>query len=118
MFNNDSRFRHFWSEGELQGTFQRQVAERAFITSLLAITQAAAELTVLYPSDVDLVAAVIKAWPEISNDTLLGRAIWNIRTKGLLGVLAQTIPHVRLITPIPTLIRAGPISRGPRSVPH
>jgi len=42
---------------------------------------------VLYPSDVELSAAVVKAWEEMSTGHLLGKAIWNIRTKQLLSVL-------------------------------
>lgn len=44
-------------------------------------------LTALYPANVDLLAAVIKAWEEMSKGRSLGRAIWNIRTKHLLGVV-------------------------------
>jgi hypothetical protein len=44
-------------------------------------------LTTLYPGDVNLMAAVVKAWDEMSKEYLLGKAIWNIRTKKLLGSL-------------------------------
>jgi len=87
MFNKDSRFRKFWDEQELTDTFQRQVAERAFITSLISLVQAVAELTALYPGGVELRAAVTKAWQEISEGSLIGRAIWKMRTKALLGVI-------------------------------
>lgn len=87
MFNKNSRFRGFWGDQELKDTFQRQVAERAYTTRLISIVQAAAELTVLYPAGVDLLAAVVKAWEEISEGMLLGKAIWNIRAKKLLGVI-------------------------------
>lgn len=87
MFNKNSKFRGMWEEAEMRDTFQRQVAERAYTTSLISIVQAAAELTALYPANVELFAAVIKAWEEMSQGHLLGRAIWNIRTKNLLGVL-------------------------------
>jgi hypothetical protein len=32
-------------------------------------------------------AGVTKGWEERSRDSLLGKAIWNIRTKKLLGVI-------------------------------
>lgn len=87
MFNKHSKFRKMWSEGEIKETFQRQVAERAYTTSLIAIVQSAAELTTLYPTNVELLAGVVDAWKEMSNGSLLGRIVWNVRTKTLLGVL-------------------------------
>lgn len=87
MFNKDSKFRDYWSDAELKDTFRRNVAERSYVTSLLSIIQSAAEITALYPADVELLAGVTKAWEEMSRDSLLGKAIWNIRTKKLLGVI-------------------------------
>jgi len=87
MFNKDSKFRKFWDDAELKETFQRQVAERAYTTSLISLVQSAAEFTALYPGDVELSAGVVAAWGEISKGHLLGKAIWNIRTKKLLGVI-------------------------------
>ena len=87
MFNKDSKFRDYWSDAELKDTFRRNVAARSYVTSLLGMIQSAAELTALYPGDVELMAGVTKAWEEMSRDSLLGKAIWNIRTKKLLGVI-------------------------------
>ena len=94
MFNKDSRFRNFWSDDKLKNTFQKQVAQRAYTTSLISLVQSAAELTTLYPGDVELKAGVTKAWQEISRDSLLGKAVWNIRTKKLLGVLDAPPPNI------------------------
>lgn len=87
MFDKESKFRKFWDEEELKDTFQRSVAERAYTTSLISIVQSTAELAALYPANVELVAAVVKAWQEMSEGSLLGKVIWNIRTKKLLGVV-------------------------------
>jgi hypothetical protein len=87
MFDKDSKFRKFWDEQELKDTFQRQVAERAYRTSLISMVQSVAELAALYAGDVDLAAAVAQEWQEISEGSLLGRAIWNIRTKTFLGIV-------------------------------
>ncbi len=87
MFNKHSKFRKMWSESEIKDTFQRQVAERAYSTSLIAIVQSAAELTTLYPTNVELLAGVIGAWKEMSQGSLIGKVIWNIRAKTLLGIL-------------------------------
>lgn len=87
MFDKDSKFRKFWDEAELKDTFRRSVAERAYTTSLISIVQSASELAPLYPANLDLVAAVVKAWQEMSEGSLLGNAIWRLRTKKLLGAL-------------------------------
>jgi hypothetical protein len=91
MFNKDSKFRDYWSDTELKDTFRRNVAERSYVTSLLGMIQSAAELTALYPGDVELMAGVTKAWEEMSRGSLLGKAIWNIRTKKLLGVIDAAV---------------------------
>lgn len=40
MFNKNSKFRGMWNEAESKDTFQRQVAERTYTTSLISIVQA------------------------------------------------------------------------------
>ena len=67
--------------------FHRRVAEPAYLASLLSIVQAATELSTLYPHDVNLAASVTNAWKEISHGVLLGRAMWEIRSKSALGVI-------------------------------
>ena len=37
---------------------------------------------------IDVVAGVVDAWRPFSEDTLLGKTIWEIRTRRLLGVIA------------------------------
>ncbi len=51
-------------------------------------TQSAAELTMLYPKDLDLQAAAVAAWTKLVDGSLLGKAIWEIRTRALLGIIA------------------------------
>jgi hypothetical protein len=40
-----------------------------------------------YPNDVELASAVTRAWNELHNAHMLANAVWNIRTKGLFGVV-------------------------------
>lgn len=87
MFDKESQYRHLFDERELGETFQRQVAERAYTTSLLSLMQAAVEIVTLYPSNVELRVATLKGWQELSTGHLLGRAIWAIRTAGVLGIV-------------------------------
>ena len=61
MFNRQSHFRAAWTQDQLDETFYKAVAIRAYTTSLLIIIQAVSEITVLYPDDVPLRAAVTAA---------------------------------------------------------
>lgn len=67
--------------------FHRNVREPAYLISLLSLIQSATEISALYKGDVSLAASVVKAWQEVSEGALLGRAIWALRAKCLLGVL-------------------------------
>jgi hypothetical protein len=83
----DAPFPHIMSESQLEEAFTRRVKEPAYLISLLSIIQTATEVTALYPDDVNLRASVTKAWKEIPDAFLLGRVLWEIRTKKLLGVI-------------------------------
>jgi hypothetical protein len=87
MFSQDQRVCHAANDNELRETFHRQVEQPAYLTSLISAVQAAAELTALYPADVELRAAVVEAWQRLTEGTLIGRVIWNLRTRRLLGVI-------------------------------
>ncbi len=92
MFNRQSELPMAWHEGELNETFYKEVALRAYTTSLLSIIQAATEVTALYPDDVELKATVTAAWAEMSQASLLGRILWEVRTRTMLGVLDVPTP--------------------------
>jgi hypothetical protein len=87
MFNKNARVPKQFDDETIKDTFRRHVELPAYSTSLVSIVQAASELTVLYPGDVELKAAITKAWDKIIAGMLLGRVVWNIRTKKLLGVV-------------------------------
>ena len=53
----------------------------------MSIAQSAAELTTLYPNNMELASAVTRAWNELCGAHMLVNAVWNIRTKGLFGVV-------------------------------
>jgi len=82
-----TQFMQLWGEENLHNEFRQRILGAAQIYSLLSVAQATAELTTLYPTNVDLLAAATKAWNELHNSHLLVNAVWNIRTKGLLGVI-------------------------------
>jgi hypothetical protein len=63
------------------------VVGEAYTTSFFSIAQATAELKVRYPNNMDVVDAAYGAWNELSVASLLTKAIWEIRTTALLGVI-------------------------------
>lgn len=87
MFDKRSVHRTLFDNEEVNERFQHIVASEAFMTSFLSVVQSTAELTVLYPVNVELPAAAVKAWNPLSKAHLLAKAIWAIRTQKLLGVI-------------------------------
>ena len=73
--------------GDVQKKFEQEVLGLCYIVSNLSIAQAAAESIPCYPDDVELRAAAMHLWNEMSETNLIGKAMWNIRTKALLGVI-------------------------------
>jgi len=82
-----SLHRRLFTEEQVNESSTREVEELAFIVSLLSIILCTAELTEKYPADLNLVAGVVEAWRSFSEDTLLGKTIWEIRTRRLLGII-------------------------------
>ncbi len=82
-----SLHRKLFTEAQAKDTAVKEVTERAFINSILSIIQCAAEVLVRRPDDVDLLAGVTDAWKVLSEDSLLGETIWEIRTKRLLRII-------------------------------
>jgi hypothetical protein len=87
IFNKRLLHRALVSEARVQDTFQKEIASRAFVMSFLSMTQSAAELTVLYPGDLELGVAAVNAWNALCEGSLLGKVVWEIRTRQLLGVM-------------------------------
>lgn len=82
-----TQFMELWGEEQLHKEFWQRILGAAQIYSLLSVAQATAELATLYPDNVDLKVAAGKAWNELHNSHLLVNAVWNIRTKALLGIV-------------------------------
>lgn len=81
-----TQFIEMYGEEALHSHFQHSVLGRAQIYSLLSIAQATAELTTVYPHNVELRVAAANAWNELHNSHLLVNAIWKMRTQALLGI--------------------------------
>lgn len=80
-------FISYYGEAYLHESFYQTVLATAQVYSVLSVAQAAAELIALYPTSIELRAAVTKAWTELSDTHMLLKAVWNIRTKEVLGAL-------------------------------
>ena len=87
MSREHSPYNKMFDKEKIRDTRHREIEEQSWIVSRLSIIQAVAELTLLYPEDVDLRVAATDAWKEFSEGILLSRMIWNIRTKRLLVIL-------------------------------
>jgi hypothetical protein len=87
MFGEHTIHRRLFSEAKRQEKFQEYVVEVPFLIRFMSMIQCAAELTTLYPTDTDLLAAVTGAWTATQSGQLLLNVIWEIRTRKLLGVL-------------------------------
>jgi hypothetical protein len=87
MFDERSPHARFATDNERAERFQSNVAGEAFTTSFFSIAQAAAELTASYPKSTDLPGAAIIAWDQLSVASFWTKAVWEIRTRNLLGAI-------------------------------
>jgi hypothetical protein len=88
LLDSRSLHRKLFTDDQAKDTSVKDVTERAIIMSLISIIQCAAEVTERCPNDLDLMAGVTEAWKSFSEDSLLGKTIWEIRTKKLLRIIA------------------------------
>jgi len=79
--------RQFFGESYVEEVFQQEVNTNALTYSFLGIAQASAEITSLYSNDMDLTAAVGHAWNDLLGATFFVNAVWNLRTKQMLGII-------------------------------
>ena len=54
----------------------------------MSIAQSTAEFTARYPNNMEIIEAAHLAWRQLSGASIVTKAVWEIRTKGLLGALA------------------------------
>lgn len=87
MFDKRSPYQRYATDSQIAERFQRDVVGPSFLWSSFSIAQAAAELTERYPGDIPLAEAAYNAWAELSAASMPTKAIWEIRTRKLLGVL-------------------------------
>lgn len=92
LFKNifDSRFpdRKFVRDSDVKNSYLHRVVSEAYITSFMSISQCTAELTVMYPNNMEIIEAACRAWKQLSGASLITKAVWEIRTRKLLGAIS------------------------------
>lgn len=76
------------SEADIKEKYQMIVVSPANLNSCLCVAQATAELTLLYPNDLDLSAIAIDTWNTMGEANSLARIVWALRAKSVLGVIS------------------------------
>jgi len=77
------------SEAQRQDVFEKEVLDPALLHSSLSVIQGTCEAATLYPADIELKRTAIEAWNVLSEMNLLGRTIWEIRARSILGVVQR-----------------------------
>jgi hypothetical protein len=87
IFDQRQKFGEMFTTKQREEMFQKEIARPALWNDFISIVQSCAEFVSVYPGDMDLAATVTEAWKVVLGHTLIGNAIWQLRTKGLLGAL-------------------------------
>ena len=87
MFDSRSQARKIIPDSKVMSSYQK-LASDAYITSFMSIAQSTAEFTARYPNNMEIIEAAHLAWHQLSGASTVTKAVWEIRTKRLLGALA------------------------------
>ena len=79
------RYKDRFSTQQKEAVFHKEIADPSLYLSCLSVVQSTSELISLYPSDIELRAVVTRAWNLLSDRSLIGKVIWDIRAQSLLG---------------------------------
>jgi len=86
-FDRRQPFAAMFTTGQREEMFQKEIAGPALWLGLLSIVQSCCELVPVYPADLDLLATLTEAWKTVHDLSLIGRKVWELRAKRLLGAL-------------------------------
>jgi len=87
MLDDRHPLRNLFKSKNMDHMFHGQIAGPALTIDLISVAQGCAEILTHCRSNLDLLKAIEGAWKVIADSTLLGRVIWEIRTRKLLGVI-------------------------------
>lgn len=85
----DSRqpFRKMFTTGQIAETWHKEIADPAMWLNVISVIQCCTEFLAVYPYDVELARCSAEAWKPLSENTFIGRVIWELRTRKLLGAI-------------------------------
>jgi hypothetical protein len=87
LLDDRQRFRQMFTSGQVNEMYQKEIAGPAIWLDVLSIIQCCSEFVEIYPSDIELARCCTEAWKPLIENTFIGRIIWELRTKKLLGAL-------------------------------
>jgi len=67
--------------------YSSEVSDQALTYSFLGVLQSMTEILFLYPDDLELRVSISNAWSVLMMSNVLGRAIWEMRNRAIVGVL-------------------------------
>lgn len=76
-----------FTEAQREEVFQKEIAGPALWLDQISILQSCSEIYSIYPHDIELARALSDAWMNMSRSSLIGQAMWEVRTKRLLNAL-------------------------------
>lgn len=86
----DSRqpFRKLFTSGQITEMWQKEIAGPAIWLDVISVIQCCTEFLAIYPNDVELARCCVEAWKPLSENTFIGRVVWEMRSRELLGAIA------------------------------
>jgi len=87
MLDDRHPLSNLFSSDKMEYMFQNEIAGPALYIDLVSVAQGCAEIFTLYRDNLDLLKVLEGAWKLITDSSLLGKVIWEIRTRKLLGVI-------------------------------
>ncbi len=86
----DSRqpFRKMFTTGQITETWQKEIAGPAMWLNVISVIQSCTEFLAIYPNNVELARCCVEAWKPLSENTFIGRVLWGLRTRKLLGAIS------------------------------
>ncbi len=86
----DSRqpFRKMFTTGQITEMWQKEIVGPAMWLNVISVIQCCSEFLAIYSNDVELARCCVEAWKPLSENTFIGRVIWGLRTRKLLGAIS------------------------------
>lgn len=82
------RYAAMSSSGQKYDVFQKELAGPALWYDSISVAQSCSEFMSIYPDDVELARTALEGWKVLIEQSLIGRVIWQLRARRLLGVLS------------------------------